>query len=139
MPQGRTFRNPREGTGGAYGVPFVGATTGSTKLTLDNYGVTVLTSGANTWTLAPPTQGVIKRLVSVTTGSSAARVVQLSSDGAASVKVLSAGNAFTRITFNSTDVMYVELLGINSTAWLLTRASTGAGAIGTTGIVFATS
>lgn len=133
---GRQLRTVRSGLGSAYGVPMVSATTGATKVSIENYGVTQITSGANTWTLQAPEAGCIKYLVSLAV-SSAARVVQLSSDGAASVKVGNEGA--TRITFNSTVAQTVMLLGINSTQWVCVSASPETAAVNSTGIVFGTS
>lgn len=133
---GRQLRTVRTGNGGEFRDDIVSATTGTTSVSIENYGVTVLTSGANTWTLAPPSSGVHKYLVSIAS-SSAARVVQLSTDGAATVKV---GNqSATRVTFNSTVEMCVHLLGINSTQWTLVSANPDFVAANTTGIVFGTS
>lgn len=133
---GRQLRTAREGLGSAYGVPIVGATTSAKAPRVENYGVTMITSAANTWTLQPPIAGCIKYLVSVDV-SSAARVVQLSTDGAATVKV---GNQnATRITFNSTVAQTVMLLGINSTQWVCISASPETAAVNSTGIVFGTS
>jgi hypothetical protein len=98
------------------GEKIVAGTTSAAVVTIPNYGVTEITSAANTWTLAPPTEGCRKTLYSLGI-SSAARVVQLSTNAAAAVKV---GNqSATRITFHSTVGMCVELLGINSTQWVL--------------------
>jgi hypothetical protein len=98
------------------GEKLIAGTTSASVVTIPNYGVTEITSGANTWTLAPPTEGCEKTLYALGV-SSAARVVQLSTNAAAAVKV---GNqAATRITFHSTVGMCVRLLGINSTQWVL--------------------
>ena len=98
------------------GEKIVAGTTSAAVVTIPNYGVTEITSAANTWTLAPPSEGCRKVLYSLGV-SSAARVVQLSTNAAAAVKV---GNqAATRITFHATVGMCVELLGINSTQWVL--------------------
>jgi hypothetical protein len=98
------------------GEKIVAGTTSASVVTIPNYGVTEITSAANTWTLAPPTEGCRKTLYSLGI-SSAARVVQLSTNAAAAVKV---GNqSATRITFHSTVGMCVEMLGINSTQWVL--------------------
>jgi hypothetical protein len=114
----------------------VSGTTSATVIGIPNYGVTEISSAANTWTLAPPAEGVRKILYAQGV-SSAARVVQLSSDAAAAVKV---GNqAATRITFNATVTQVVELLGINSTQWVVISASPETAAVNSTGIVFATS
>jgi hypothetical protein len=98
------------------GEKIVAGTTSASVVTIPNYGVTEITSAANTWTLAPPTEGCRKTLYSLGI-SSAARVVQLSTNAAAAVKV---GNqSATRITFHATVGMCVEMLGINSTQWVL--------------------
>jgi hypothetical protein len=128
---GRCFRSLRSGEGEA----FITGTTGASLPRIPNYGVTEITSAANTWTLDPPREGVTKVLYALGV-SSAARVVQLSSNGAAAVKV---GNqAATRITFNATVAMTVSLLGVNSTQWLLVGADPPIAA-NSTGIVIGTS
>jgi hypothetical protein len=114
----------------------VAASTGASRPTIPNYGVTEITSAANTWTLDPPTAGCRKTLYSLGV-SSAARVVQLSTDAAAAVKV---GNqAATRITFNATVAMCVELLGINSTQWVCVSVNPETAAVNSTGVVIGTS
>lgn len=132
----RQLRTVRQGQGMIFGVPMVSATTGTTVISIENYGCTLLTSAANTWTLQAPTSGCVKYLVCLSTDA-AARVVQLSSDGSASVKVGNQGA--TRITFNSTVAETVMLLGINSTQWVCVSASPETAAVNSTGIVFATS
>ncbi len=129
---GRCFRSLRSDEGKS----FISGTTGATLPRIPNYGVTEITSAANTWTLDPPREGVTKTLYALGV-SSAARVVQLSSDGAAAVKV---GNqAATRITFNATVAMVVQLLGVNSTQWLVTSCNPETAAVNSTGVVFGTS
>jgi hypothetical protein len=109
---GRQLRTLPSNEGGK----IISGTTSAAVVTIPNYGVTEITSAANTWTLAPPTEGCRKTLYSLGI-SSAARVVQLSTNAAAAVKV---GNqSATRITFHATVGMCVEMLGINSTQWVL--------------------
>ncbi len=129
---GRQYRNLNSGEV----VKIVSATTGAGAPTIPNYGVTEITSAANTWTLAPPVEGCRKVLYALGV-SSAARVVQLSSDGAAAVKV---GNqAATRITFNATVAMCVEMIGINSTQWVMISCNPETAAVNSTGVVIGTS
>jgi hypothetical protein len=109
--------------------------TGAGLVGIPNFGVTEITSGANTWTLAPPAEGCRKILYALGV-SSAARVVQLSTNGAAAVKI---GNqAATRITFNATVAQCVELLGINSTQWVIVSIDPPIAA-NATGVAIATS
>lgn len=111
-------------------------TTGAGVLTIANFGVTEISSAADTWTLAPPSEGVRKVLYALG-ASSAARVVQLSTNGAATVKV---GNqSATRITFNATVAQAVELLGINSTQWIVLSVNPETAAVNSTGVVIGTS
>jgi hypothetical protein len=118
------------------GEKLISGTTSASVVTIPNYGITEITSAANTWTLAPPTEGCRKVLYSLGI-SSAARVVQLSTNAAAAVKV---GNqAATRITFNATVASVVELVGINSTQWIVISASPETAAVNSTGIVIGTS
>lgn len=112
------------------------ATTGTTRTSIPNYGVSVISSAANTWVLDAPVAGVVKHLVSVTTGSSAARLVKLSPVSSGDSITLVGSTAHTEIVFHTTDVARVSLLGISDTQWLLMHATTGAGPVNTTGIVF---
>jgi hypothetical protein len=117
------------------GSKLISGTTSASVVTIPNYGVTEISSAANTWTLAPPVEGCEKVLYALGI-SSAARVVQLSTNAAAAVKV---GNqSATRITFNATVAQCVTLRGINSTQWLLVSADPPIAA-NSTGIVIGTS
>jgi hypothetical protein len=117
------------------GEKLISGTTSASVVTIPNYGVTEISSAANTWTLAPPVEGCEKVLYALGI-SSAARVVQLSTNAAAAVKV---GNqSATRITFNATVAQCVTLRGINSTQWLLVSADPPIAA-NSTGIVIGTS
>jgi hypothetical protein len=118
-------------------MPIVGNTTGTTVVSIPNYGITEITGATtNTWTLDRPNPGVRKILYSLSTAANA-RIVQLSTDAAAAVKV---GNQLaTRITFNATVAQVIELLGINSTQWVVISASPETAAVNSTGIVIATS
>ena len=111
-------------------------TTGSISATLPNYGVSVIGSSADTYTLDAPSAGVEKILINASS-TSAAKVVQLSTDGAAAVKVGNQGA--TRITFNSTVAEAVHLVGYNSTQWYVLAAHPQSAAVNSTGIVFGTS
>jgi hypothetical protein len=114
----------------------VAGTTSASNVSIPNYGVTEISSGANTWTLDRPAEGVRKVLYALGI-SSEARVVQLSTNAAAAVKV---GNqAATRITFNATVAMAVELLGINSTQWVVLSVNPETAAVNSTGVVIGTS
>lgn len=106
------------------------ATLSSGTITIPNHGYSVLDSTtAVEYVLDAPSAGVRKTLVSVTT-TSAAVVVRMSTGTA--VKV---GNqAATQITMAATVAHSVDLLGINSTQWVITGNFVAAE---TTGIVVA--
>lgn len=88
----------------------------SASLGITNYGVTELPSTAAVdYTMAPPEEGVRKTLYTVTT-TSAAVVVRLSTG--TSVKVGNQGA--TQITLAGTVAQSVDLLGVNSTQWIIT-------------------
>jgi len=124
-------------TRGGEGKAFSAATTGTTKATIDNSGITELTStAANSYVLGAPSAGVRKTLI-CQTPTSAAVTVLLCTDGAASVTVGTTGN--TRVTFNSTVQSVVELIGINSTRWAVSSVYPDNVAANTTGTVFGTS
>jgi hypothetical protein len=112
----------------------VAATTGAGKAGIANHGVTVITSGANTWVMDAPVEGCLKTLVSVGI-SSAARVVRASTG--TSVKIGNQGH--TQITFNATVAMCVDLLGINSTQWIVRGTNPETHAVNSTGVVIGTS
>lgn len=89
----------------------------SGKIGISNYGVTELPSTAAVdYTMAAPVEGVRKTLYSVTT-TSAAVVVRLSTGTSVTV-----GNQLgaTQLTFASTAAQSVDLLGVNSTSWVIT-------------------
>lgn len=88
----------------------------SGKIAISNYGVTELPSTAAVdYTMAAPEEGVRKTLYSVTT-TSAAVVVRLSTGTSVTV-----GNqGATQLTFASTAAQSVDLLGVNSTSWVIT-------------------
>ena len=113
----------------------VSATTGTTALTIPNYGVTELPStAANTYVLAPPVEGVRKTLYSVTT-TSAAVVVR----GSTGTTVNFGNQSATQITFNATVDMCVELLGLSATRWLVVNVNPETAAVNSTGVVIGTS
>jgi hypothetical protein len=116
---------------------FTRATTGTTRDTIDNYGVTDISStAANTYVLAAPETGVRKTLIAQQP-TSAAVVVRLTTEAGAAVTVGTTAN--TRITFNSTVQSVVELVGVNSTRWAVVSVYPDNVAANTTGTVFGTS
>lgn len=130
---GRQLRSKRAGEV----EKFTRATTGTTRDTIDNYGITELDSTvANTYVLAAPVEGVRKTLI-CQTPTSAALVVRLTTEAGTSVTVGTTAN--TRITFNSTAQSVVELVGVNSTRWAVVSVYPDNVAENTTGTVFGTS
>lgn len=113
------------------GEPAVGVVVASSaRISIPNYGYTELPStAAAEYVLDPPTPGTRKTLYAVTTTSAA--VVVRGSTGT-SVKIGNQGA--TQITFAATVAHVVELLGINSTQWIITGNFVAAE---TTGIVIA--
>jgi hypothetical protein len=88
----------------------------SAKLGISNYGVTELPSTAAVeYVLDAPVEGVRKTIYSVTT-TSAAVVVRMSTG--TSVTVGNQGH--TQITLAGTVAQSVDLLGVNSTQWIIT-------------------
>lgn len=126
---GRQLRNVRVGE---HELENAIAIASSAKVGISNYGVTELPSTAAVdYVMAPPQEGVRKTLYSVTT-TSAAVVVRLST--AATVTVGNQGA--TQLTFGATHAMAVDLLGVNSTQWIITGQYLTAN---TTGLVVGTS
>jgi len=112
----------------------VSATTGSTAITIPNYGVSeLLSTAANTYVLGAPDEGIRKTLYSVTT-TSAAVIVR----GSTGTTVTFDNQANTQITFNATVDMIVDLLGVSSTRWLVTNVHPDNLAENTTGVVVGT-
>lgn len=116
--------------------PFVQPTVASsTSLVIPNYGVTdVSATTAVEYTLAPPEAGIMKTIISLSSGSTA-RVVRGST--AATVKFNNQGG--TQITFNATVDSCVRLLGVNSTRWTVLSSYPPGLAVNSTGTVVGTS
>lgn len=95
----------------------VGTVKGSSAfISIPNYGVTALPSTAAVeYVLDAPAAGVRKTLYSVTTTSA---VVVVRASTSTSVKIGNQGA--TQITFAATVAHSVDLLGINSTQWIVT-------------------
>jgi hypothetical protein len=130
---GRQLRSKR----GGEVKKFTRATTGTTKHTIDAYGVTeIVSTAAASFVLAPPEEGVEKTPI-FQNPTSAAVAVLLSTDGAASVTV--GTTAATRITSNSTAAAVVKLVGVNSTRWAVVSIYPPGVAANTTGVVLGTS
>lgn len=111
------------------------ATTGSTVVSIPNYGLSILAAGSNTYVLDAPEPGVVKTLWTAA-GSSGARVVRL--HPSSSLDSITVGPTATEIAFHSTAETLVQLVGVTSVKWHVLSASTGGGAatINTTGLVF---
>lgn len=111
---GRQLRNLPSNEGEGEQVPLTNNSSG--KITIPNYGWSMLDSTAATeHVLDPPAAGVRKTLCSVTSTSVA--VVVRGSTGT-SVKFGNQGD--TQLTFAATVAMAVDLLGVNSTQWVIT-------------------
>lgn len=125
---GRQARTLRVGETSLEVDPLTGLSSG--KITLSNYGVSNLASTAATeYVLDPPVEGIRKTLYSVTT-TSAAVVVR----GSTGTSVKFGNQGATQLTFAATHAMVVELLGLNSTQWLISGHFMAAD---TTGLVVA--
>lgn len=100
-------------------------TTGGAVANLPNYGVSVITSSADTYTLAPPEVGVMKTLVCTST-STGARVIR-STTGSADQTITIGNHGATIITVadTSSDVV-IQLIGLSSLRWAMGYVSTGA-------------
>ena len=104
----------------------------SAKIGIPNYGVTEIPSTAAVdYVMASPSEGVRKTLYSVTT-TSAAVVVR----GSTAATVTFGNQGATQLTFAATHAMSVDLLGVNSTQWIITGQFMAAA---TTGLVVGTS
>jgi hypothetical protein len=110
------------------------ATTGSTVVSIPNYGLSVIAAGSNTYVLDAPEAGVTKFLYSAA-GSSGARIVKLHPVSSGDSITVGSGGA-TEIAIHSTDNTVISLVGVSSVKWALLTATTGAVAtVNTTGIV----
>jgi hypothetical protein len=99
------------------------------------YGLSVVGTTAETYTLAAPYVGA-RKVIMTTGGSSAARVIQLGEG----VYAGRDGSSFNKVTINSTDVVTIELLGVSTSKWVILQNTTGVPAVvNTTGVVFAVS
>jgi hypothetical protein len=96
---------------------FPAASTGLTVVNLPAAGFSFLTRGSN-YVLGRPEEGVRKILVNNGTASTAT-IVYASTDAAATVKF---DKSNTVITFSTSTVdQIVELMGVNSTQWVVTN------------------
>ena len=127
--EGRWFNTENLGTG----------STGSTAVTVPNYGVTLLSSGANTWVLDAPTKGCMKILTGLAAGTSTARLVKLSpvssGDSVTVVQGGTSGVSATEILVATTDCFTIALYGLSDTEWKVLYNTTGHAAP-STGIVY---
>jgi len=108
---GRTLRTKREGEA-AYFVP---TETGTTAVTIPNYGVSYITAdttSATTYVLGAPSSGVRKTLIVACPAGSAAVTVRGSVD--TDVKF---GGSNTQVAFTSAKTAVADLIGVNSTSW----------------------
>ena len=129
---GRTVRTKRAGEIEKY---TRAVTTGSSIETIDATGVTeLLSTAANTYTLAPPVEGAHKYLIDQTP-TSAAVVVRASTGTGITIGTTAA----TQVTFNSTAQAVVHLLGVNSTRWAVVSVYPDNVAANTTGTEIGTS
>jgi hypothetical protein len=121
---------------------FTSQTTGGATVDIANTGVTVITStAAERYVLAPPVAGAQKTLVfTCAAGTTGSRTVELSSASSGDTITLmhtTGSVTATEILWDSTNSGRVELLGLNTTQWMLMGSNLGVAA--TTGIVFQTS
>jgi hypothetical protein len=131
---GRQARTLPRNDGAGKASEYLGnATTASSFVSVPNYGLSNLTSAANTYVLDAPEAGVQKWLFRAA-GSSAATVVKL--HPVSSGDSILVGAAGTEVAFNSTDHCLVGLVGVSSVRWAIMSATTGATPVNTTGIVF---
>lgn len=109
--------------------------TGVTAGAIPAYGVTVIGTTAETYTLDPPYAGARKTIMT-TGGSSSARVINLG----AGVRAGRDATSYNKVTINSTDVVIIDLIGVSSVHWAIIQNTTGVvGVVNTTGVVFAVS
>lgn len=113
-------------------------TTGGAVVGMPNYGVSIVSAtSTEVYTLAPPVAGCRKTIVCTSSSTGITPTIKLSSNAAQTVSLTQLGGnqiatmfkfAATRSTGAAT---VVELVGINSTSWVMTNAfpclSTGAG------------
>lgn len=140
---GRQYRTKTRGEGLLYDTENLGtATTGSTVVSISNYGISLLSSGANTWTLDAPTKGCVKTLIGLAAGTSTARLVKLSpvssGDSVTVVQGGTSGVAATEILVATTDCFTIALYGLSETEWKVLYNTTGH-ASPSTGITYQTS
>lgn len=109
--------------------------TGVTAGALPPYGLSIIGTTAETYTLGAPYVGA-RKVITTTGGSSAARVIELG----AGVRAGRDGTSFNKVTIHSTDVVTIELLGLSTDRWLIMQNTTGVvGVVNTTGVIFAVS
>ena len=103
----------------------VAATTSTTKATISNYGVTVVTTAQN-YVLDAPVEGVEKYIVCLTAASSIDNAASVKASTPASsvgtIKVGAAGTTASRMVFGSSagsGQPFIHLKGYNSTQWLV--------------------
>jgi hypothetical protein len=122
------------------GHPLTAVSSGGSTVGIPNYGVTILAStAAGDWALAAPVAGVRKILIVQPATSGTARIVKLSTTSSGdSITVLgNTGDSLTNeISFNSTGLMSLEMVGLSATSWKILNASSGIGAPVTTGITY---
>ena len=108
---GRTLRTKREGEA-AYFVP---TETGTTAVTIPNYGVSYITAdttSATTYVLGAPSSGVRKTLIVACPAGSAAVTVR----GSVGTDV-TFGGSNTQVVMTSAATAVADLIGVNSTSW----------------------
>ena len=130
-------------------VKYTGKTAGSPLATLGTsggaiadtpyFGISVLTSAADIWTLEKPVVGCLKIITGLAAGTSNSRIIRLSTassgDSVTLVQGGTSGVAATEIAVNTTDSFSIGLIGLSSNQWKTAWVTTGHSAP-TTGIVF---
>ena len=116
-----------------------GTSGGAGPADMPNDGISVLTSAADIWTLEKPVPGCFKILTGLASGTSNARVVELSSNSSGdSVTVVQGGTsgvAATEILVATTDCFSIGLIGLSTNTWKVLWNTTGH-ASPSTGIVY---
>ena len=108
---GRTTRTKRSGEA-AYFVP---TETGTTAVTIPNYGVSYITAdttSATTYVLGAPSSGVRKTLIVACPAGSAAVTVR----GSVGTDV-KFGGSNTQVVMTSAATAVADLVGVNTTSW----------------------
>jgi hypothetical protein len=118
-------------------------TSGAGVLGIPNYGLTVISAtSTNDWAMQAPVAGLVKRIVVMPATSGTLRTIRLSSASSGdSITALGAtgDGVITELNYNSTSLMYTELVGLSATQWKILYSTTGIPASPSTGIIYQTS